>query len=175
MINSNTRTVLAFLSTSGFAGGALAYASTFRQVPTDKIFPWMGLLCIGMMLLFAPIFVLEYPESRAPSFFYQGFARGMPRWVSPCEWILALIALTQVIWFALQSGPGVPAVQDGQYVIESRGQILRVISEAEYLGLKEAALRMFSAMMVSFYYVPMAYWWFRRNDNQRNHSTSPGR
>jgi hypothetical protein len=167
IINSTTRTVLAFLSTLGFAGGALAYALTFRQVPTDTIFPWMGLLCVGMMLLFSPIFVLEYPQSRAPSSFYLGFARGLPGWVAPCEWILALIALTHIIWFALHSGLGVPAVQDGEYVIESRGHILRVISQAEFLALKEAALRMFSTMMVSFYYVPMAYWWFRRNDRPR--------
>jgi hypothetical protein len=163
-ISSNARTVLALLSASGFAGATLAYALTFRHAPVDKILTWMGLLCFGMMMLFAPIYVLEYPRSRARSFLYQGFARGMPRWVAWCEWILALIALTQVIWFALHSGWGVPAVQEGQYVIESHGKILRVISEAEYLALKEAGLRMFSAMMVSFYYVPMAYWWFRRND-----------
>jgi hypothetical protein len=162
-ISSNTRKALASLSMCGFAAGMLAYIVSFLGVPVDRLYPWMGLLCAGMMLLFLPVFILEYPNSRSPTFFYNEFAKGMPKWVAPCEWILALIALVQVIWFAMHSGLGVPALQDGQYVIESHGQVLKVISAAEYLALKEAGLRMFAAMLVSFYFVPMMYWWFRRN------------
>jgi hypothetical protein len=147
----------------GFAASMLAYILSFFGVPAERVYPWMGLLCAGMMLLFVPVYILEYPNSRSPTFFYKEFANGMPKWVTPCEWILALIALMQIIWFALHSGLGVPAFQDGQYVIESRGQVLKVISEAEYLALKGAGLRMFAAMLVSLYFVPMMYWSFRRS------------
>jgi hypothetical protein len=160
-ISSNTRKAFASLSMCGFAAGMLAYILSFLAVPVESVYPWMGLLCAGMMMLFLPIFILEYPNSRSPTFFYNEFARGMPKWVAPCEWILALVALAQVIWFALHSGLGVPAHQEAQYVIESHGHVLKVISEAEYLALEEAGLRMFAAMLVSFYFVPMMYWSFR--------------
>ena len=162
-VSSNTRRVFASLSMCGFAASMLAYILSFFGVPAERVYPWMGLLCAGMMLLFVPVYILEYPNSRSPTFFYKEFANGMPKWVTPCEWILALIALMQIIWFALHSGLGVPAFQDGQYVIESRGQVLKVISDAEYLALKGAGLRMFAAMLVSLYFVPMMYWSFRRS------------
>ncbi len=162
-ISSNTRKVFASLSMCGFAASMLAYILSFFGVPTERVYPWMGLLCAGMMLLFVPVYILEYPSSRSPTFFYKEFANGMPKWVAPCEWILALIALMQIFWFAFHSGLGVTAFQDGQYVIESRGQVLKVISEAEYLTLKGAGLRMFAAMLVSLYFVPMTYWSFRRS------------
>lgn len=160
IFSSNARKALVSLSICGLTVSVLVYVLSFSAVPVDPVFSWTGVLCVGMMALFLPIIYLEYPRSKNPFFFYMGFARGMPGWVAPCEWLLALFALSQVVWFALHSGLGVPSFQDGQYVIESRGQVLKVISRAEYLALKEAGLRMIAAMMASFYFVPVMYWWF---------------
>jgi hypothetical protein len=61
---------------------------------------------------------------------------------------------------------GVPAIVDGQYVLDNHGRILKVLTRTEYLTLTAAALRGFASFMISFYFAPVAYWWFRRNDRE---------
>ena len=118
------------------------------------------------MALYIPVYALEYPASRALSFSWKGFARGMPSWVAPCSWVLTLVVLAHFVWFIVQSGPGAPAIVDGQYVLDNHGRILKVLTQAEYLTLRGAAVRAFATLMISFYFAPMVYWWFRRNDQQ---------
>jgi hypothetical protein len=158
-----TRGLLAFLSACGFAASILAFIATFSAVLVDTIFPWLVPLLLGWILLFIPMYTLEYPASRAPTFFWT-FARGMPSWVAPCGTALSLIGVAHLVWFGVHSGWGVPAIQDGQYVLGSRGRILKVLTQAEYLTLRAAGLRACATVMMSFYFAPMMYWWFRRND-----------
>ena len=166
-----TRKFLAVLSACVIAAGILAYVYSFFGALVDRILLWGALLLIpGWMALLLPMYVLEYPLSRAPSFCWKGFARGMPSWVAPCSWLLSLIAIAHLVWLAVQNGWGVPEIVNGQYVLESRGRILKVLTQAEYLVLTEAELRAFTTMMIYFYFVTMMYWWFRRSD-QQNSST----
>jgi hypothetical protein len=116
------------------------------------------------MALFLPIYVLEYPASKTLSFPWKGLTRGMPGWVAPCSQILSLIAIAHIVWFAVRAGLGVPAIVNGQYVLDKQGRILKVLTQAEYLTLRKAALRTLATMMISFYFLPMNYWWFRRGD-----------
>src|SRR6266404_2627443 len=163
--------VLAFLSASVIAACILGYMYSFFGAPVDKILSWGFLLLIpGWMAMVLPMYVLEYPLSRTPSFSLKGFARGMPSWVAPCSWLLSLIAVAHLVWLAVQNGWGVPEIVNGQYVLDSRGRILKVLTEAEYLALTEAFLRAFTAVMISFYFPTTMYWWFRRSD-QQNFST----
>ncbi len=156
--------VLAFLSASVIAAWILGYMYSFFGAPVDKILSWGFLLLIpGWMAMVLPMYVLEYPLSRAPSFCWKGFARGMPSWVAPCSWLLSLIAVAHLVWLAVQNGWGVPEIVNGQYVLESRGRILRALTQAEYLALTEAELRALTTVMISFYFVTMMYWWFRHN------------
>jgi len=158
---------LAFLSACGIAASILGYIYSFFGVPVDKILFWGALLLVpGWMALLLPMYVLEYPLSRAPSFSLKGFARGMPSWVAPCSWLLSLVAVAHIVWLAVQNGWGVPEIVNGQYVLDSRGRILKVLTEAEYLALTEAFLRAFTAVMVSFYFPTTMYWWYRRSHRQ---------
>jgi len=158
---------LAFLSACCIAASILGYMYSFSGTSVDKILLWGLLLLIpGWMALLVPMYVLEYPLSRTPSFCWKGFARGMPSWVAPCSWLLSLIAIAHLVWLAVQNGWGVPEIVNGQYVLESRGRILKVLTQAEYLALTEAELRAFTTMMIYFYFVTMMYWWFRQSRPQ---------
>jgi hypothetical protein len=154
------RRFFAFLSACGIAVSVVAYIESF-SVSSDAIFRWWIALFPGWMALFAPIYVLEYPASRALTFSWKGFARGMPGWVAPCSWLLSLIATAHLTWFATHAGLGVPVIRDGRYLL--RGQTLKVLTQAEYVTLRAAGARMFATAMISFYFVPMMYWWFRRS------------
>jgi hypothetical protein len=163
IVTTVQRKLLAFLSACGLAASILAYIGSFFGAPVDKILPWALLLIPGWMVLIAPIFVLEYPASRAPSFAWKGFVRGMPRWVSVCTKLFSFVALGHLVWGVLKNGPGVAAIVDGQYVLASRGRILKVLTGADYLRLRGGDLRVLATIMISFYFAPMVYWWFWRN------------
>lgn len=154
---------MAFLSACGFAASIFAYIASFSGALVDTIFPGFVPLLFGWIVLFIPMYALEYPASRAPTFFWK-FARGMPSWVAPCGTALSLIGVAHLVWVSVHSGLGVPAIQDGQYVLGSRGRILKVLTQAEYLTLAAAGLRACATIMISFYFAPMMYWWFRRKD-----------
>jgi hypothetical protein len=161
----NIRGVFVFLSACGFAMSIFAYVGSFSGTLVDTLFPWFVPLLIGWIVLFIPMYALEYPESRAPTFFWK-FTGGVPSWVAPCGIALSLIGVAHLIWFGVHSGLGVPAILDGQYVIDNRGRILKVLTQAEYLTLRAAGLRAGATIMISFYFAPMTYWWFRRSRKQ---------
>jgi len=156
----------AVLSACAIPACTLAYIYSFFAVQVDTILPWVIPLFLCSMALNARIYFLEYPASRTFSFPLKGFARGMPSWVAPCSWVLSLITVVHLVWFIVQSWPGAPAIVDGQYVLDDHGRILKVLTQAEYLTLSGAALRAFATMMISFYFVPMMYWWFRQSNQQ---------
>jgi hypothetical protein len=161
MISINRR-FLALLSTCGLAASFVAYAESFSVSRADTIFRWWIVLLPGWMALFVPIYVLEYPASKAPSFAWKVFARGMPSWVAPCFWLLSLIALAHFAWFHVHAHWGVPEVRDGQYVLISHGHTLKVLTQADYVKLRAAGARMFASGMIMFYFMPVMYWWFPR-------------
>jgi hypothetical protein len=172
-VGPNLRGFFAFLSACGFAASIVAYVESFSESRANAVFQWWIVLVLGCMALFAPIYVLEYPTSRAPTFSLKGFAHGMPSWVAPCSWLLSLIAIAHLAWFAVHAGWGVPEMQDGQYVLRVRGQILKVLTQSEYFKLRAAGARMFAAGMISFYFIPMMYWWFRRGTKERTEGRWP--
>jgi hypothetical protein len=155
------RRFIAILSACVIAANILAYIYSFFGAPVGKILPWMIPLVLGLIVLLIPI-IVDYPASRSLSFAGKLCLLGMPSWAARCFWLVQLFAIGNFAWFASQSGWGVPAIMDGQYVSRARGHILKMLTQAEYFTLMEAELRMFAAFMIFFYFPPMMYWWYRR-------------
>jgi hypothetical protein len=158
-----TRRFLLVSSACGFAASIFAYVASFSLSLMELDFRLGTLLILGLMALFLPMYVHGSPASRSPTFFLTGFARGMPSWVVPCAGLLSLVGVAHPAWFIVHA-PGAPEILDGQYVLDSRGHILKVLTEPEYLSLKRAELRMLGSMIASRYFVPMMCWWYRRNE-----------
>jgi hypothetical protein len=158
-----SRNLLALFSACGFVVSILAYLASFTPLPIDSIYPWFILLLLGWMAVLAPMCILEYPATRTLTFSLKGFARRMPSWVAPCSWLLLFIAIAHLAWTAVQFGRGAPEIIDGRYVLGSRGGISEALTQAEYLRLRAIGARMFATFLIYFYFVPMVYWWFRRN------------
>jgi hypothetical protein len=161
------RRFLSFLSACAIAASILAYIYSFFGAPVDKILPWLLLLFFGFVALTIPMFALEYPASKAWNWTWKEWTRGMPSWVAPCSWLLQLVFVVHLAWAFVQSGPGVPGIVDGQYVIESGGRILKVLTQAEYIRLREATVREGATAMIAAYFPPMTYWWFRQSPPHR--------
>jgi len=170
-MTSTIRKALAGLSAVAIALSVFAYVYSFFGAP-DKILPWMVINILGLMVLIVPIYLIEYPKSRAWNWSLYGWARGLPNWVAPCSWLLELIALTHFCLSAVQIWPGVPEIVDGQYVLGSGGRILEILTRAEYLRLLEGILRAIVTIMIALYFVPMMYWWFSKS-RRRQSETLP--
>jgi hypothetical protein len=48
------------------------------------------------------------------------------------------------------------------HVLSNRARILKVLTQGEYVALKEAELRGFATLMVYCYFIPLTYWWYRQ-------------
>jgi hypothetical protein len=158
-----TRRLLAFLSTSGVSAGIFVYIKSFSGSTIDNSWIWLILLGVGLCAVGIPIRSLEHPSSQDWKFCWKEFARGMPSWVVFCNYLLVLVVIAHLVWYYLHGGSGVPTIKDGQYVLDSRGRILKVLTQAEYLTLREEQLRIAASLIISSYYIPMMYWWPRRN------------
>jgi hypothetical protein len=161
-----TRRFLAVLSACGIATSVLAYIESFSGATIDNSLQWVILLGIGVFALAIPIYILECPSPTNRNFWWKRFARGMPSWVVPCVYLSVLVVIGHFVWYFVQGGFGVPAIKDGQYVLDNRGRILKVLTQAEYLRLQEALLRIVASLMISSYFMPMMYWWFPRSRQQ---------
>jgi hypothetical protein len=158
------RRLLAFLSSRGIAAGIFVYIESFYGATLGSSLNWIVPLGIGAFAIHSSIYAVE--KDRA--YFSKEFARDMPSWVAPCLKLTGLIVLAHLVWFAVQGDFALPTVEDGQYVLDSHGRILKILTQMEYLRLKEGELRIVVALMISFYFPAMMYWWFRRNLQQVN-------
>lgn len=157
--------VAVILSALGFGACIFGYVASFSGPLVDRISPGFIPLLIMLIFLALPMWALEYHGGwEWNPFPWKKFARGMPTWVAPCGLGLSLVTVAHIAWFAFHSGMGTPAILDGQYVLDSRGHILKILTQSEYFALSGAFVRGGATLMASFYYVPMTYWWFRRND-----------
>lgn len=163
-----TRRLLAFLSACGIAASTLVYIESYYGATVGSILNWVVLLGIGAAALHLPIYVIEKDRM----YFTRGFARDMPSWVVPSVKLLGLIVLAHLVWSSVESDFAIPIIKDGQYVLDSRGRILRVLAEKEYLKLKEGELRFFAALLISFPFASMTYWWFRKSRRSGDASSS---
>jgi hypothetical protein len=160
------RKFLAGLSAIGVAVSIVVYIESLSGKTLDDMFPWVIMLLIGAVVIHIPIFVLERSSLKDRTFFLRGFARGMPRWVVPFVKLLWLIVLAHFVWLFVESHGGVPIIQDGQWILSSRGRIVKVLTQKEYLTFKGQDLRVYAIVMIASYVVPMMYWWFPRSYQQ---------
>jgi hypothetical protein len=160
----NKHTFLAFLSACGFTASGFAYVVSFRGATLGSLLPWSILLGVGVVGLVVPIHFLERPASKHWRFYWNGWARGIPSWAILCVNLLWLVVIANFAWELVRSDFAVPIIRDGQYVLSSRGRIIKVLTQSEYLNLKEGDLRLFAILMINCYFIAMLYWWFRRSD-----------
>lgn len=140
-----------------------AFADSFFGLTLDKIGMWVFLLHGGIFLLFIPMVAVEYAAIKASVFFSTEFLRGKPRGVIlGIRASFALFLIIFVLFLGLSHGAS-PQIRDGQFVLDNHGQIVRPLSQTEYVNLKEWELRMFASGWMCFYLTLAAYWWFPRN------------
>ena len=155
ILTPRARRFLGCLSACGLAGSVLVYVQSFSGATTDNSWRWEVLLGIGAFAVGIPIHI-----STSPSQKWKFYWKGLPVWANLCNYLLVLVVIAHFVWYHSQGRSGVPEIMAGQYVLDSHGRILKVLTHAEYIALKEALLRIFATLMSTCYFMPMMYWWF---------------
>ena len=156
---------LAVLSACGLAASIFFYIESLSGAAFDDT-PLVFAFSIGAIAAHLPMYVRERSSLKDRTFYWTGFGRGKPRWVVPLVKVFWLVALAHGVWFFVVSHHAVPIIRDGQWILSSRGRIVKVLTEGEYLKLKAEELKGFAALMIACYLTPTMYWCFPRNHQQ---------
>jgi hypothetical protein len=166
------RKSFAVLAACGLAVSVFAYLGSYAGTTMDSIFRLAIALVIGIFVLLLLMYALDYEAVTDRGFFYKGFSDGMPKWVIPTITVFGLFFAIHFVLFLIESHAASPQIKDGQYVLDNHGQIMKVISQRDYLHLKGAELRLFAAGWMFFYFVLAAYWWFPRSRERHSENAS---
>ena len=142
---------------------ALAYVNSFLATPTESMFSWSIVLFAGIFANIVAVYAVEWPRLDGLRLTRGQLMRDMPRWVNWWEIALAIMLVAHFLWMVREAGLGVPAIVDGQYVVESRGRILEVITESDYIHLKCIEFRIGAVLFLAIYFSLTMYWWFHKS------------
>ena len=157
---SSFRWLLAILSLAGLAVSVVVYVASFKGLTLDRMGIWVFVLHVGIFLPLIPMYGIESSAIRDRTFFWDGFKRGKPSWALPLIQILGLFFFAHFVLFFLISHGASPKIVDGRFVLDSHGQIKKLLTEAEFHSLKGYELRIFATGWMSFYSTTAIYWWF---------------
>jgi hypothetical protein len=124
-------------------------------------------LHVGVFMLLLPMYTVEYSSIKERTFFWAGFAQGMPEWAVRSIKLLGLFFIIHFVWFLVHSHAASPELKNGGFVLNSHGQIVKVLAQSDYLELNGEELRLFATGWLFFYFVPMMYWWFPKRQQVR--------
>jgi hypothetical protein len=152
------RRFLAALSACVAALCVLVYAASLTGIRFDEVV-WNGLVA-GAIAVSAPLAFFEHRSLRARTY-WRDSARAMPLWARATGKAFWLIAMAHFVWFFFSGYQGSPTIQpDGQFVINSHGRILKVLTESEYWTVKAAELRFLISLIMAVCISTMMAWWF---------------
>jgi hypothetical protein len=161
-MTSDTRLFLAVLSAFGLTASIVAYGGSYVGMSMDSLSFWAIMLHIGAIFLIVPMYLANLSGIKDRTFSWKVFAQEMPRWVVPSIKLLGLFSALHFILFLIQSHAASPQIKNGEYVLNNHSQIVKVITQREYLMLKGAELRLFATGWMFCYFVETMFWWFPR-------------
>jgi hypothetical protein len=146
----------------------LLYGLSFSYDVVDKLFPW--LIPLFAVFIVLQIFIVFHHNASTGRWrwYWNELTRGKPAWVAFFYYLLMATFAGHFIWSIHENGPGVPAIIDGQYVLDSNGRIFKELTEQEYLRLRSLDLRTFAMLFIFFYFVHAVYWHFQNDDGPVN-------
>jgi hypothetical protein len=159
------RKFLFYFALTGYLLGLIVHLLSLADIDILSNFPFIWLLHLGIFVVWIPTVFeirkrqqLEQKHSLTKnnplSFFKLMFSR-TPKWLT----IVAIVGfIYAIINFSLVflSQTGTPDIKDGQYILQNRGQLIRIITEQEYHHYQANEARGFSGHWIAFYGIALA-------------------
>ena len=134
----------------------LVHGLTFGNVDAARIFPKIGLLHLGVLIVALPTaivvglgFAKQYSMTDLKSIF--------PKWAYVVLMALTIYAFASFVMFAISSGGAAPEMSNGKFILQSHGRLIRELSESDYLRHKMYETRFSSGLSLSCYLSQLLY------------------
>jgi hypothetical protein len=145
--------VFMYLAALGFIASVLIHISTFTAFDPSAFCGAWG-LSIGVFVVFIPAVICasQVLKGRTKSEHWKLIFQYVPACMPALMGLFLAYAFFSFLFtsFALLKG-GSPGIIDGQYVLQSRGEIIRQLTETEYIRHRAYVLRLFSGHWMAFY------------------------
>jgi len=149
-----------YAALGGFTLALSVHLASLFGIDVQSKVPIVWALHVGVFIVFVPMFF----QLIKSNFMADRFAliRGIPVWSIVVSAILIAYAFLNFFLAFSGAADGFPAVQNGVFVLEQKGQLVHNFSEAEYHSRQASVLRGFSGHWLIFYFVPFAHFVLRR-------------
>lgn len=154
---------LFYIAVTGWTLGLIVHLLSLADFDiTDKV-PFVWVLHIGIFVVWLPTVrdlkkneeLMEYQQSRMlngmnPFGFLKIIFRQTPTWLNTIAIGGLFYAIINFLLF-MNSQLGTPEIQDGQYILQNHGQLIKTLTEQEYHHYKANKVRGFSGHWLAFY------------------------
>ena len=171
--------ILCIAAAIGLILGLIVHVISVLGIYIEDKVPYIWILHIGIFIVWVPAIlklrkqpVLKNPDFRTslnPYKFFKTIFKNAP--IPVMIVILIFFAYTNLNFFLFIkiSGGGVPSIINGEYVLQSHGEIIKELTEPEYFKYKANLLRGFSGHWMLFYGFAMGVLWPPKK--RKNNST----
>ncbi len=157
-MTQSTQKLLATFALIGFGLSLIVHMTTFFGVDLMQSIPWIWILHIGVF----PLFFLINPSWRGWHMSWEKLIGRAPLWAKTVFNIFFFYAILNFVIFIFLSKGYTPEINNGKYVLQSAGVVIKEITENEYHWQQAYVLRGFSGHWMAFYLIPALYFGYQR-------------
>lgn len=173
-----------YLAVVGWTVGLVVHLLAVADVDVTAKVPFVWGLHIGVFVVWLPAILILKNSKAAQDFQKTGTLNTMnpgailkmmfhntPAWLTVIA-IGGFFYATINIMLFMASQPGVPDIQNGQYILHNHGQLIKKLTEQEYHHYRANELRGFSGHWLAFYGMAAAilFPFGKRKDAENVHS-----
>lgn len=166
--------IFATLALLGFMLSLAVHVTALLGLDISEKVPLVWSLHAGIFVVFIP-FALMSRKVFGPKPSFAQLREHFPLWVVVLGSVIFAYAIVNFLLFILATHGGNPSIQDGKFVLQSHGHLVRELTANEYASLKANELRGFSGHWLVFYFMPFAYFAFCKKSNPSVEATSCGK
>jgi hypothetical protein len=156
---------LAYVALLGFVLSLLVHLCALAGIDVATAVPAVYGLHFAIFVLFIP-FMLSLNKRFGRRVRLSALAQLLPRWVRGLMFVLFAYVVVNFFLFLAATGGGSPSQQEnGQFILQSHGKLIRVLTAQEYTAFKANEVRGFSGHWLLFYFLPFAYFCFGTKNN----------
>jgi len=155
------KTALGLLALLGLLLSLTAHLAALIGIDVLEFVPFVWVLHVGIFVVFVPFVLIRGREPgslrNAPL-----TAQEFPRWVVKLGAALFIYTFVNFLLFVIATEGGSPEIRGGKFVLQDHGKFIRELTAQEYSRSQANIVRGFSGHWMLFYFVPCAYFLFRK-------------
>jgi hypothetical protein len=156
-MSSIDRSVIKYFSICGIFASLILFALSFFGRTLSNTAPIIAGLVVTMVGLGLSLTLDPLIPFFSRKFFLTRFWVGKPSWGQPLYVLCFAFLFAQFALFALNGTPTTPVIVDGQPLIGSNGQVVKVFTQAQQLRQDESFLRFFCTIALANFYQLLMY------------------